>query len=105
MIGEITAPHLVHAVAQQLKIHIPNELVMMRRGEPIKQFGSFRVPLNLQNDDGTQAELAVTVAQTRRSNRVRQLEQKYLFAMKSMQAQQQRQQSQQTDEQQKQQTA
>eukprot|EP00878_Enallax_costatus_P023928 GHUV01025494.1.p1 GENE.GHUV01025494.1~~GHUV01025494.1.p1 ORF type:complete len:106 (+),score=26.51 GHUV01025494.1:932-1249(+) len=92
MIGEVTAPHLVHAVAQQLKIDLPYELVMMHRGEPIKQFGSFRVPLNLQSEDGTQAELALTIEKTRRGSRIRQLKQKYLFATRLMQARGQEQQ-------------
>lgn len=79
MIGQVTADHLVHLIAQQLKIDLPPELVMMHRGQPITQFGSFRVPLNLQADDGQQAEVAVTVEKTRRSSRVRQLQQKWLL--------------------------
>jgi predicted ABC-type transport system involved in lysophospholipase L1 biosynthesis ATPase subunit len=71
MIGEVTAQHLAACTAQQLKIAIPPELIMMHKHSPIKAFGSFKVPLNLKDDAGQQVELEVEVNRTLRSSRIR----------------------------------
>lgn len=89
MIGRVTAEHLVHCVAQQLKIDLPQELVLMHHDQPINQFGSFRVPLNLRSADGGQVELAVTVQKTRRSSRVRHLQERWMLFTGQQQQQQQ----------------
>jgi hypothetical protein len=72
MLGEVTAQHLAACTAQQLKIALPPELIMMHKHSPIKAFGSFKVPLNLKDEAGQQVELEVEVNRTRRSSRVRQ---------------------------------
>eukprot|EP00882_Tetradesmus_deserticola_P027656 GHRQ01030708.1.p2 GENE.GHRQ01030708.1~~GHRQ01030708.1.p2 ORF type:complete len:104 (+),score=68.11 GHRQ01030708.1:145-456(+) len=71
MLGEITAQHLAACTAQQLRVAIPPELIMMHKHSPIKAFGSFKVPLNLRDEAGQQVELEVEVNKTRRSSRVR----------------------------------
>lgn len=71
MIGEVTAQHLAARTAHQLKVQLPPELIMMRSHEPIKHFGSFKVPLNLKNEQGQQVELEVVVQKTYRRSRVR----------------------------------
>jgi hypothetical protein len=71
MLGEVTAQHLAACTAQQLKISLPPELIMMHKHSPIKAFGSFKVPLNLKDEAGQQVELEVEVNRTRRSSRVR----------------------------------
>eukprot|EP00879_Flechtneria_rotunda_P027934 GHRR01029991.1.p2 GENE.GHRR01029991.1~~GHRR01029991.1.p2 ORF type:complete len:102 (+),score=44.77 GHRR01029991.1:312-617(+) len=84
MLGEVTANHLAALTAQQLRVDLSPELIMMQKGNPIKQFGSYKVPLNLKNDQGEQLELEVMVRKTYRSDRVRQHAQR-LFVLQQQQ--------------------
>eukprot|EP00775_Hariotina_reticulata_P013448 gene13448-13574_t len=57
MLGQVTARQLSAYVAQQLKVLLPEELIMMHKHDPITQFGAYKVPLNLKDADGNQAQL------------------------------------------------
>jgi hypothetical protein len=54
MLGQVTARHVSAYVAQQLKVLLPEELILMHQHDPITQFGSYKVPLNLKDAEGNQ---------------------------------------------------
>lgn len=66
MLGVVTPHQLCLYAAKQLRVELPRELVMMDDAAPITQYGSYKVPLNLKDDQGQQVELAVTVNKTYR---------------------------------------